>query len=129
MTNLSSKSSSTFPLKCVCVLSCVQLCYPMDYTACQPPCPWNFPGKNTGVVCHFLLQGIFLTQESNLHLLVSYIGRQSIYHHTTCEAINTPLHLKILFSFSEIKFTLSPTAITLTPTAIVLMKFPCQQVI
>ena len=32
-------------------------------------CPWNFPGKNTGVNCHFLLQGIFLTQESNLHLL------------------------------------------------------------
>ena len=25
--------------------------------------PWNFPGKNTGVGCHFLLQGIFLTQE------------------------------------------------------------------
>ena len=25
-------------------------------------CPWNFPGKNTGVGCHFLLQGMFLTQ-------------------------------------------------------------------
>ena len=25
-------------------------------------CLWNFPGKNTGVGCHFLLQGIFLTQ-------------------------------------------------------------------
>ena len=32
-------------------------------------CPWNFPGKNTGVGCHFLLQGIFLTQRSNLGLL------------------------------------------------------------
>ena len=31
-------------------------------------CPWNSPGKNTGVGCHFLLQGIFLTQESNPHL-------------------------------------------------------------
>ena len=29
-------------------------------------CPWNFPGKNTGVGCYFLLQGIFLTQGSNL---------------------------------------------------------------
>ena len=28
-------------------------------------CPWDFPGKNTGVGCHFLLQGIFLTQGSN----------------------------------------------------------------
>ena len=32
-------------------------------------CPWNFPGKNTGVGCHFLLKGIFLTQGSNPHLL------------------------------------------------------------
>ena len=34
--------------------------------------PWNFPGKDTGVGCHFLLQGIFLTQGLNpclLHLL------------------------------------------------------------
>ena len=32
-------------------------------------CPRNSPGKNTGVGCHFLLQGIFLTQASNLCLL------------------------------------------------------------
>ena len=32
-------------------------------------CQWNFPGKNTGVGCHFLLQGIFPTQGSNPHLL------------------------------------------------------------
>ena len=32
-------------------------------------CPWDFPGKNTGVGRHFLLQGIFLTHGSNLHLL------------------------------------------------------------
>ena len=25
-------------------------------------CPWEFPGKNTGVGCHFFLQGPFLTQ-------------------------------------------------------------------
>ena len=30
---------------------------------------WDFPGENTGVGCHFLLQGIFLTQGSNSHLL------------------------------------------------------------
>ena len=33
--------------------------------------PWDFPGKSAGVDCHFLLQGlqgIFLTQESNLGL-------------------------------------------------------------
>ena len=31
--------------------------------------PWNFSGKRTGVGCHFLLQGIFPTQGSNLCLL------------------------------------------------------------
>jgi len=31
-------------------------------------CPWDFPGKDTEVCCYFLLQGIFLTQESNLSL-------------------------------------------------------------
>ena len=30
---------------------------------------WNFPGNDSGVGCHFLLQGIFLTQGSNLGLL------------------------------------------------------------
>ena len=32
-------------------------------------CPLDFPGKNNGVGCHFLLQGVFLTQESKLCLL------------------------------------------------------------
>ena len=30
--------------------------------------PWDSPGKNTGVGCLFLLEGIFLTQGSNLSL-------------------------------------------------------------
>ena len=41
------------------------------------PLPWNSPGKNTGVGCPFLLQGIFLTQGSNLGLLHC---RQILYH-------------------------------------------------
>ena len=40
-------------------------------------CPWDFPGKNTGVGSHFLLQGIFLTQRSNLGLLHC---RRIFYH-------------------------------------------------
>ena len=32
-------------------------------------CPWDSPGKNTGVDCQFFLQGIFPTQGWNLHLL------------------------------------------------------------
>ena len=34
-------------------------------------CPWGSPGKNTGVGCHALLQGIFLTQGSDPPLLLS----------------------------------------------------------
>ena len=33
-------------------------------------CPWDFPGKDTEVVCRFLLQGIFSTQGSNPYLLL-----------------------------------------------------------
>ena len=32
-------------------------------------CPWNFPDKNTRLGCDFILQGLFLTQGSNLHVL------------------------------------------------------------
>ena len=35
----------------------------------QALCPWAFLGKNTRMVCHFLLQEIFLTQGSNPGLL------------------------------------------------------------
>ena len=38
--------------------------------------PWNSPGKDTGVGCHFLLQGIFPTQGSNPDLLHC---RQTLY--------------------------------------------------
>ena len=40
-------------------------------------CPWDSPGKNTGVSYHSLLQGIFLTQGLNLELLHC---RQILYH-------------------------------------------------
>ena len=43
----------------------------------QAPLPLGFPGKNTGVGCHFLFQGIFLTQGLNLGLLHC---RQNLYY-------------------------------------------------
>ena len=68
---------------CACMLTHLTLCDPRT-VACQPACPWNSPGKNTGVGCHLLLQGIFRTQGSNLALLhciwilhsLSHQGRQ-----------------------------------------------------
>ena len=51
---------------CVCVLSHVRPSVTPWAVAHQNfLCPQNFPDKNTGVGCHFLLQGIFSTQGSN----------------------------------------------------------------
>ena len=53
---------------------------PMDYIACQAPLSMGFSGKNTRVGCHFLLQGIFPTQGSNLHLLHWQAGSLPLSH-------------------------------------------------
>ena len=41
---------------------------PTDDSSSRLLCPWDFPGENTWVGCHFLLQRIFLTQGLNLRL-------------------------------------------------------------
>ena len=49
-------------------------------------CPRDSPGKNSGTGCHFLLQGIFLTQGSNpspqhlLHRWAGVRGGGTVYH-------------------------------------------------
>ena len=59
-------------LVCVCMLShsvvanCLQ---PHGLSPARHRCPHHFPGMSIGVSCHFLVQGIFPTQGSNLHLL------------------------------------------------------------
>ena len=55
--------------------SCLTLCNPMDCSS--PGSLWDSPGKSTGVGCQGLLQGIFLTQGSNLGLLHR---KQILYH-------------------------------------------------
>ena len=52
------------------LLSCIQLFWdPMDCSLLGPSVHGIFPGKNTRVGCHFLLQGIFPTQGANPSLL------------------------------------------------------------
>ena len=63
--NIKSKHSDIYTLLCISV-SCLVVSdslWPIRLL-----CPWNSPGKNTGVDCHFLLQGIFPTQGLNLGL-------------------------------------------------------------
>ena len=60
-----------WPLSNMRVLSCFSLVWLCAAYRLQPTrllCPWDSPGKNTGVGCHSLLQGIFPTQGSNSHL-------------------------------------------------------------
>ena len=52
---------------CVCLIMYDSL-RPHGLYCARLFCLWNLPGENTGEGCHFLLQGIFLTQGSNLHL-------------------------------------------------------------
>ena len=61
-------SPASYPLRNV---SCSVVSDSLRLHGLQPVrllCPWDFPGKNTGVGCHFLLQRIFPTQGSNLGL-------------------------------------------------------------
>ena len=42
--------------------------WPHELPPARLLCPWDFPGENTGMDCHFLLQRIFPTQGLNPHL-------------------------------------------------------------
>ena len=68
----SSGGMCVFVCVCVCVVakSCPTLCGPPELEPTRLLCPGHFPGRNPGVGCHFLLQGIFPTQGLSLHLLL-----------------------------------------------------------
>ena len=79
---------------CVCVSRSV-VSDSLQHHGLQPArllCPWDSPGKNTGVGCHSLPQGIFWTQGSNL----------SLPHLLHCRWILYPLsHLRSPFRFYD----------------------------
>ena len=77
---------STAAFACLVAQSCPTLCNPMDISLPRLLCPWDFLSKNTGVGCHFLLQGIFPAQGSNLYLLGHLHCRRSPYGRATGEA-------------------------------------------
>ena len=56
---------------CCCLMtkSCLTLLRPHELQPARLFHPWDFPGKNTGVGCHFLSQGILPTEGSNPRLL------------------------------------------------------------
>ena len=60
--------------------SCLTLVTPWT-AAHQVLCPWHFPGKNTGLGCHFLLQVIVPIQGLNLRLLCCRCLPYQLSHH------------------------------------------------
>ena len=65
----------TLRVKSEVAQSCLTL-QPHGLYPTRLPCPRDFPGKSTGVGCHFLLQGIFLTQELNPGLRLYHLSHQ-----------------------------------------------------
>ena len=98
-----------------CVLvaqACPILFNPMDFS---PPgsCPWNSPGKNTGVGCHSLFQGIFPTQGLNPGLLHC---RKILYHLSHQGSLNCciPATIYIAFTLYSVQFSRSVAQSCLT---------------
>ena len=79
---------------CAQPLSCIWLIVTPCTIACQLLCPYNFPGKNTRADCHFLLQGIFPIQGSNLHLL--HLLHWQIFYHFS--HLKSPLLLNCMLA-------------------------------
>ena len=78
----------------------------------RPLCPWNFPCRNTGVICHFFLQGIFPTQGSNLHLLcllcwqadfvpLHHLGSRIMIEYPFCQACYTDKFTVLAFKAKD----------------------------
>ena len=68
---------------CLVAKFCLTLLQPRGLQPIRPLHPWDSPGKNTGVGCQFLLQGVFPTQGSNpclLHPLHQQAGSLPLSH-------------------------------------------------
>ena len=97
-------------------------------------CPWIFPGKNTGVGCHFLLQGIFQTQRLNPHLLYWLVDSLALvpYGKPNLEIINSQM-VKNLPAMQETKvWSLGqedpPEKAIATHSSILAWRIPCRGV-
>ena len=83
--SLISLSADLFLLFFLVTKSCLTLLQPHELWPTRLLCPREFPRSNTGVGCHFWLQGIFLIQELKLHSLAdgfitTALPRKSYFH-------------------------------------------------
>ena len=88
-------------------------------------CPWDFPGKNTGVGCHFLFQRIFLTQGLNPCLLTSPALTGGFFTtNITWEAKACQIRISI-FDLSSVQFSRSVMSDSLRPHGLQHARLPC----
>ena len=78
------------PSDCYCLVtkSSLTLSPPHGLQPAKLLCPRDFPGKNTGVGFHFLLQGIFPSQESNPCLLNWQASSLPLIHQQSSISMN-----------------------------------------
>ena len=95
---------------CICMLCCSVFCDSLWSHGLWPIrllCPQDFPDKNTGVDCHFLLQKMFPTQDQTHITCVPTLARWTLYHWTTWEA-HTGGYMtsndNLLSSFIKVKY-------------------------
>ena len=100
--------------------NCVRLFQHYGLQPARLLCSWDSPGKNTGVDCHVVLQGIFPTQGSNLHLLrllhwslgslpLVLPGKPKCYT-TNVLILFFSFYFQLLLLFAVISSTVSPWA-------------------
>ena len=90
---------------CVCTQSCLTLCNPLDYNLPGSSVHWDFSGKNTGVGCHFLFQGISWSRDRTRVSCISCIAAGFFTHWAIRDAFpNFPDQVKSLYSSAYLPF-------------------------
>ena len=82
---VSQKEKNRYRTLCLVAQLCLIFCNPMDCSMLGSSAHGDSPGKNTGVGCHSLFQGIFPIQGSNPSLPHC---RQILYHLSQQESPN-----------------------------------------
>ena len=105
-------SSARLRLLVLLLLNVLSVSRSVASDSLRPLCPWNFPGRNTGAGCHFLLQGIFLTQGLSPRLLcllcwqvdslLSEPPGQPIHPYVEAEDVNLPSTQGLAVSLSGV---------------------------
>ena len=92
------RSQNHLNQQCVCVRVCVSHIVMFDFlrprglTPARLLCPWNSPGKNIGVDCHFLLQIYGLHINNHIQRIYQFSSVQFISVAQLCLTLCDPMN-------------------------------------